>query len=529
MNRKIILSFFLTIILLCSFAVSGMAANEKAASAVPNVKISSDTEVEVGFDVDVTITSSVPGFLRLELRDAMGSPVLVLFDNSEIHSKDNDLTLSIRNDQNQPLPAGDYVFAAVVTSQFGVASKEVTAKIRLTPSLNVALDGNGFPITNTQNSAMSYLGTGTGTTTAPVTATYGSTTTYGNTTTYGGTSAYAGTNTAGTSAYSGTAGTQAAAQVPTTPLYDAFGNLITPAGTVQSSQTAQTAGMNYAAPAVQTEVVNYVRSTGLPLGAEGYEIGLGVNDTYPQTDPGFWGLSSTSTDEEIWAAIIRPMTVLNLDEQEVSSIYNTTADGRRKIATITGASQGINVLEYHTDGWALVEAYDNETGAFVRGYLRSNKLKTVEPNTVYGFVIDKASQTLSVFMNGKRIGSCLVCTGKPTVEALSRETTAGEFICVTRNGTVSYLSSGYSKYTIRFNNNQRLQEIPSTKKGGSDFSILQPLLGTKATRGNVAIPHIASTDGGINAEWIWNITDANRKVKVLILDDKPRNMIPVGK
>ena len=40
--------------------------------------------------------------------------------------------------------------------------------------------------------------------------------------------------------------------------------------------------------------------------------------------------------------------------------------------------------------------------------------------------------------------------------------------------------------------------------------------------------HDASTDGGINAEWIWNMTTDNKKVKVLILDDKDRSMVPVG-
>ena len=35
-------------------------------------------------------------------------------------------------------------------------------------------------------------------------------------------------------------------------------------------------------------------------------------------------------------------------------------------------------------GWSLVEAYRNEDGAFVRGYIRTKTLRTVEPNTLYG-------------------------------------------------------------------------------------------------------------------------------------------------
>ena len=58
--------------------------------------------------------------------------------------------------------------------------------------------------------------------------------------------------------------------------------------------------------------------------------------------------------------------------------------------------------------------------------------------------------------------------------------------------------------------------------------MLEGTLGQKATRGNICIAHDASADGGINAEWIWNMTDENKKVKVLIFDDKERTAVPVG-
>jgi len=188
----------------------------------------------------------------------------------------------------------------------------------------------------------------------------------------------------------------------------------------------------------------------------------------------------------------------------------------------------VNVIVQRTDGWSLVEAFRNEDGAFVRGYIRTNKLRTSEPNAHYGLVIDKAKQTLTVFKDGARVGSCAVSTGLATPKYLHRETPAGEFITVTRRGTIEYYGNGYSKYTIRINGSYHISEIPSTKKNGSDFSILAGSLGTKATRGNVCIAHDASADGGINAEWIWNMTTENKRVKVLILDDKPRTDVPVA-
>ena len=139
-----------------------------------------------------------------------------------------------------------------------------------------------------------------------------------------------------------------------------------------------------------------------------------------------------------------------------------------------------------------------------------------------------ASQTLTVYKDGERIGSCAVSTGLATSKYLHRETPAGEFITVTRRGTTEYYGMGYCKYTIRINGSYHIEEIPTTKKNGSDFSLLEDSLGQKATRGNICIAHDASSDGGINAEWIWNMTDENKKVKVLVFDDKDRSQVPVG-
>ena len=282
-----------------------------------------------------------------------------------------------------------------------------------------------------------------------------------------------------------------------------------------------------AAPATPTDVVSYQAGTSV-MGDEGLLIGVGVTDTATQENAGFWSLTADATDEQIWAAITRKFTGVDAGETESAYIYDSVADGRKKLGSVSGISQGVNVIVQRTDGWSLVEAFRNEDGAFVRGYIRSNKLRPSEPNANYGIVIDKAKQTLTVFKDGARVGSCAVSTGLATPKYLHRETPAGEFITVTRRGTTEYYGNGYSKYTIRINGSYHIAEIPTTKKNGSDFSILAGSLGTKATRGNVCIAHDASADGGINAEWLWNMTTENKRVKVLILDDKPRTDVPVA-
>ena len=272
--------------------------------------------------------------------------------------------------------------------------------------------------------------------------------------------------------------------------------------------------------------VEYVASNKTTLGEQGYEIGVGVSDTVDQADAGYWELTADASDADIWAALTRTMVSVNVGESESAYIYNATDNGR-KIGSVSGLSQGLNLIEDLDDGWSVVEAYRNEDGAFVRGYIRTNKLRTVEPSNMYGLVIDKAAQTLTVYKNGERIGSCAVSTGLPTVKYLHRETPAGEFITVTRRGTIEN-SGGYSKYTVRISGNYHLCEIPTTKKNGKDYSLMADKLGQKASRGNICLAHDESADGGINAEWIWDLTDSNKKIKVLVFDDKDRSSIPAN-
>ena len=293
----------------------------------------------------------------------------------------------------------------------------------------------------------------------------------------------------------------------------------------KTSDTKATAAPKATATPKPSEIVTYT-SGKATVGAEGYEIGVGVSDA-AKTAKGYWALTSESTDAEIWAAMQEKMIACTVGENENAYIYDSVEEGRKRLGTISGTSQGLNVIT-EVGKWSLVEAFRVEDGAFVRGYIRTDKLRTVEPNPTYGIVINKKTQTLIVYKDGARIGSTPISTGLPTVKYLHRETPAGEYITVTRRGTTEYYGSGHSKYTIRIGGSYHLSEIPTTKKGGSDYSMLEGSLGSKATRGNVVIARTASTDGGINAEWIWNLTDENKRVKVLILDDKDRDSVPVG-
>ena len=146
----------------------------------------------------------------------------------------------------------------------------------------------------------------------------------------------------------------------------------TPADTKQSAQPAAkpAAAKPAAAQTSAGNDVEYVASTATVMGDEGYEIGVGVSDSAAQEDSGYWGLTADSSDAEIWAALTRTMVSVDVKESESAYIYNSTSKGK-KLGSVSGLSQGLNLIEDLDDGWSLVEAYRNEDGAFVRGYILS--------------------------------------------------------------------------------------------------------------------------------------------------------------
>ena len=436
-----------------------------SALAAADLTLTAPTEaVPGGSRSYFTITSPTPGFLTMTLDDASGTEVALLFDMEEIHTNENQLVFSAVNEDGSPLPAGSYSVSGELLDQFGKSVGSVSGSFSVAPPITQQADIDDEDDTEDDTKD------------------------------------------------SDTSSKPSDKESDTKDKEDKKPSAQKPP--VQSGSSS-------------SNDIEYTTSSDITLGEEGYQIGVGVSDAVSQDDAGYWALDASASDAEIWAALTRQMVAADVKEGESTYIYDSPLKGRKSIGSVSGLSQGLNVILKRDDGWSLVEAYRNEDGAFIRGYISSKKLRTVDPNTSYGIVVDKSTQTLTVYKDGERVGSCAVSTGKPTSQSLSRETPAGEFITVTRRGVTPFASTGFCNYSIRINGNYCLAEIPATKKKGSDFSLLKDKLGEKATRGNVCIAHDASSDGGINAQWIWDMTDENKKVKVLIFDDKERSDVPV--
>ena len=129
----------------------------------------------------------------------------------------------------------------------------------------------------------------------------------------------------------------------------------------------------------------------------------------PEHKDCYWCTPMDLTDEEaVWKMLTAPITVVDLDMMKQTVCYREPDENSEQIGMITGSSQGVHVLETLDNGWTMIETYSTSFhdsrvknfNAFVTGYIRTEKLKTVQVNQNYGIIIDKLTQRLYFFMDG---------------------------------------------------------------------------------------------------------------------------------
>ncbi|MBQ7866745.1 MAG: L,D-transpeptidase [Clostridia bacterium] len=232
------------------------------------------------------------------------------------------------------------------------------------------------------------------------------------------------------------------------------------------------------------------------------------------------------TDEEAcWELLQKPITILDAGQRE--EIYpRQTPDGKKvnndKLGGfINGASAAVHVLGEDENGWTLIEGIDYYNRV-IRGYVRTKLLKTVTPNEKYGVIIDKLTQRLYVFIDGKLWDSCLISTGLPNDEQPYNETAAGEYLICSWVG--DFDSEGMICATaLRFNGGDMIHEVPHkiNYDGTKSYWRWEALLGQKASHGCVRTQRI-ETEKGLSARWLWD--NLKKYTKVVIWDDKGRKM-----
>lgn len=256
---------------------------------------------------------------------------------------------------------------------------------------------------------------------------------------------------------------------------------------------------------VPTEDITYTPSYGSPY-------------AFTEKDQGtYWATPMDITDEAaVWQMLTAPITVFDATYKGQKKIYQEPDDKSRVVGVVTGTSQGVRVIENLDNGWSLIECYsstfhDNSIQAWnmlVQGYVKTSSLKTHDVTDKYHIVVDKLTQRLYLFGEGKLLTTLLVSTGLSNERQPYNETRSGEFLYISATGGF-WSDNMFAPMGMKFNDGDLLHEVPYVQRSGSNsriYSSTEPYLGQRASHGCIRVQRKENSDG-YNMEWIWD----NRK------------------
>ena len=240
-----------------------------------------------------------------------------------------------------------------------------------------------------------------------------------------------------------------------------------------------------------------------------------------------------SNENAVWAMLVAPVIIVEGEQKSQVVLRAEPSDDSQGVGVVTCASQSVHVLETREDGWSLVECYsssfhDSKVKAwnkFVMGYIKTNKLKERRPAQDYGIVIDKLTQTLYLFSEGRLISTLLVSTGLYNDNQPYNETRSGEFFIVSRVGEFRS-DRMFCSWALRFNSGDLLHEVPHVKNGdgSKNYQNTEPKLGTRASHGCIRTQRLKNAQG-INMLWLWN--NISLYTKMVIWEDYAGRQIPL--
>ena len=250
----------------------------------------------------------------------------------------------------------------------------------------------------------------------------------------------------------------------------------------------------------------------------------------------FWTLPMDITDEEaVWKVLTAPVTILDNGKKNAEKtqvvIRSQPSDESDGVGVVTCISQGVHVLEKGEE-WTLIECYSSSFhdsvilnwNTLVQGYVPTAYLREVRPNQELGLVVDKLTQRLYVFREGKLFSTLLVSTGISNAKQPYNETRSGEFLMISKVGEFSS-DNLRCALAIRFNDGDLLHEVPYIAGNGyKNYSVNEPKLGTKASHGCIRVQRQPSPEG-VSQKWLWN--NYAKNTKILIWEDWQGRQIPV--
>jgi hypothetical protein len=240
------------------------------------------------------------------------------------------------------------------------------------------------------------------------------------------------------------------------------------------------------------------------------------------TAPGEF-LPETMADDSVWRAMTAPIAVLDIGAIQHQRVFERPDPESAMLGRVHGQTAGLQVLELDEDGYALVRAAREGDGQTITGYVPMNRLKMVAPDTRFGLLVDKAAQTLTVYREGKKIGSLPVSTGAyQPGDPDYYETLTGAFLTSDRIAGFSQDGFRYD-YALRIDGGNLIHQAGYRIRGGTrDFSVQRAMLGTIASHGCIRVDSRVSEDG-LNAWWLYQNLPQN--TKVLVVDGKQTGIL----
>ena len=233
-------------------------------------------------------------------------------------------------------------------------------------------------------------------------------------------------------------------------------------------------------------------------------------------------------EETAWARLMEDITVLNVNNNE--KVYLSDGpNGSRKTTDehrgfFYGESVAVRVLD-EQDGWTKIEAY-NDCDELESGWVRPGRLKTVTPNQEYGLIVDKMTQRLYIYKEGKLLTTLLISTGTTSGSNSDyNETASGEFLLCSATGGF-WSGNLWCDQAIRFNGGDLLHLVPAIVSSDGtvkDYSICESALGSRASHGCIRVQRVANEDG-YNHQWIWDNLRSKKNIKLIVWDDDGRKL-----
>ena len=112
-------------------------------------------------------------------------------------------------------------------------------------------------------------------------------------------------------------------------------------------------------------------------------------------------LPGADDPDELLEKLYAPLVAVDIEATDHQKIYEEPSTKSAVLGTVHGQSQGLEVLETGKN-FTLVGVWRHEDGAYIRGYVPSDRLMVVRPFEHYGVVIDKPNQEVCGYTNTAR-------------------------------------------------------------------------------------------------------------------------------